>query len=131
MKIHHIGYLVGKPRKALDAFLALGYTLQKDFIYDDYRKAQIGFLEKDGYVIELVSPVEKDSVVADLKKKLGNTAYHICYEVEDLEKTAHELEAQHYVLCSEIHGAIALDGRRVCFYVHPYMGMVELLEKGK
>lgn len=131
MHIHHIGYLVKKPQKALDAFISLGYALKNDYIYDEYRKAQIGFVEKDGYIIELVSPVESDSVVADLMKKMGNTAYHICYEVEDIQKMVEKLEKQHYILCDALHEAIAFQNRKVCFLVHPYMGMVELLEKEK
>ena len=70
MKIHHIGYLVKKLEKAQVAFENLGYAVKQDVVLDEYRQAKIMFLEKDGYVIELVSPVSKESVVADLMKKL-------------------------------------------------------------
>lgn len=129
MKIHHVGYLVKKLEKALKAFYDLGYVMTQEVVLDEYRQARICFLEKDGYVIELVSPVSKDSVVANLMKKMGSTPYHICYETENLQAKSLELESQGYVLCSEAHEAVAFDNREVCFYVHPYMGMIELLQK--
>ncbi len=60
MKIHHVGYLVKKLEKARQGFLDLGYIVIKDTVFDEYRKINICFMEKDGYVIELVSPESKD-----------------------------------------------------------------------
>ena len=128
MKIHHVGYLVKKIDKAKAALERLGYTLVKEVINDEYRKVDICFLEKGGYVIELVSPNASDSVVADLIKKMGNTPYHICYETDCFEQDLEFLQNEKYVLCSEKHEAVALDGRNVCFLIHPYLGMIELLE---
>ena len=61
-------------------------------------------------------------------KKLGNTAYHICYETDSMEMDLERLLQENYVLCSERHEAVALENREVCFLVHPYLGMIELLE---
>ena len=41
MKIHHIGYLVKKIEKAISAFLDLGYIVEKETIYDNYRDIDI------------------------------------------------------------------------------------------
>lgn len=128
MKIHHIGYLVKKIEKAIKAFEGLGYQLTSEIIRDEYRQTDLCFLEKDGYVIELVSPFSKESVVSDLMKKLGNTPYHICYETADMDAQVEELLSQHYVLCDEKHEAVAFGGKNVCFLIHPFMGMIELVE---
>ena len=128
MRIHHVGYLVKKTEKAIQAFEALGYRRTREPVLDEYRQADICFLEKDGYVVELVSPVSRESVVADLIKRLGNTPYHICYETDRMEEDLARLQEQHYVMCSELHEAVALDDRKVCFLIHPYLGMIELLE---
>ena len=79
LKIHHIGYLVKKIEAAIRTFEALGYQLIQDTVYDDIRKVNICFLQKDEYCIELVSPVAEDSVVSGLMKKYKNCPYHICY----------------------------------------------------
>ena len=128
MKIHHVGYLVKKMDKAVAAFEQLEYVKKQDIVLDEFRKVQICFLEKDGYVIELVSPISKESVVYNLMKKLGNTAYHICYETDLFEEDLNKLLDEKYVLCSERHEAVALGGKDVCFLIHPYLGMIELLE---
>lgn len=128
MRVHHVGYLVKKMDKALITFKELGYSVTKDIIWDEYRGVYICFLEKDGYVIELVSPNSADSVVSNLMKKFGNSPYHICYETTNFDKTVNELLEKKYVMCSEKHEAVALSGKNVCFLVHPYMGMVELVE---
>ena len=129
MKIHHIGYLVKKLDKAISAFVHLGYEMFQEKVFDEYRQTNLCFLKKDGYVIELVSPVSKESVVYGLLKKLGNTAYHVCYETENIKEEMQNLEKDGYVLCSELHEAVAFQNRKVCFYINPYLGMIELLEK--
>ena len=129
MKIHHIGYLVKKIDKAKDEFKNIGYTVLQEDVYDDDRQINICFMEKDGYVIELVSPTSKESTVAGLMKKLGNTPYHICYETEDMDKDIQILLARKYVMWEEKKPAIAIDGKKVCFLIHPYAGMIELVER--
>ena len=128
MKINHIGYLVKKIEKALPAFMGLGYQIVQETMYDDFRDINICFLEKDGYAVELISPVSKESIVANLLSKTGNSPYHICYETADMDAEILQLQQQHYVMCSEPHKAVACGGNRVCFMVHPYLGMIELLE---
>jgi methylmalonyl-CoA/ethylmalonyl-CoA epimerase len=131
MKIHHLGYLVKKHDKALKEFEKLGFEVTHDTVFDEYRGIDITFLARDGYVVEIVSPKEKDSVVSELFKKIGNSPYHICYETDDIEKSTAELSQNGYVMWEEPHEAVAMGGKRVCFLVHPFMGMIELVEAGE
>lgn len=129
MTIHHIGYLVKKLERAQKAFAALGYVLSQDLVRDEHRKIDIVFYEKDGYRIELVSPYDSESVVGDLIKRLGNSPYHICYEVADFDAEVERLRDQRYVICGNDAPAPACGGHRVVFMIHPFLGMIELLEK--
>ena len=129
MTIHHIGYLVKKLERARQAFEALGYGVEQETVRDEFRKVDIVFLSKDGYRIELVSPYDPDSVVAGLLTRTGNSPYHVCYEVADLDAEIERLRDARYVVSSEPAPAPACGGARVAFLVHPYLGMVELLEK--
>ena len=129
MKIHHVGYLVKKIGKATKAFEDLGFVAMAPQVYDQIRDIDILFMEKDGYVIELVSPKSPDSVVSNLMKKLGNTPYHFCYETEDIVATADKLSKEGYVIIDEPTVAVAIEGRKVIFLMHPFMGMIELVEK--
>ena len=128
MKIHHIGYLVKKLERAQKVFEGIGYVVTQPTVRDEFRKIDILFLEKDGYRVELVAPYDPTSVVADLRTRVGNSPYHICYEVNDLEGEIERLRNDRYVVSSEPAPAPACGGKRVSFLIHPYLGMVELLE---
>lgn len=128
LKVHHIGYLVKKMDAAITAFQHLGYAVRQDTVLDTIRRIYICFMEKDGYVIELVSPADNESLVAGLMKKYKNSPYHICYETQDLNKMLTLLTAEGYTAIDTPTPAPALDNRRVVFLMNPFLGMVELLE---
>lgn len=128
MKVHHIGYLVKKLEKAAASFEALGYVRVGETTHDEIRCVDILFLEKDGYLVELVSPYNRESVVANLMKTYKNAPYHLCYEAEDFAADIKWLEANGYIRMDEPTPAPAIDGRRVAFFMNPALGMLELLE---
>lgn len=131
MKIHHIGYLVKRMEKAAAAFEALGYERSGGMTHDEGRRVDILFLEKDGYTVELISPYAQDSVVSGLMKTYKNAPYHICYEAQDFEKDIAWLEHNGYVRMDEACAAPAIAGRKVTFFMHPALGMIEVLEPGE
>lgn len=128
MKIHHIGYLVKDIKKAISRFEDLGFAVTSEVFSDATRGVDICFLGRDGYRIELVSPNRPDSDVAGLRKKIGNTPYHICYEVENLEAAIEDLRSKKYVVTKAPEAAVAFGGKRVCFLVNAQIGLIELLE---
>ncbi len=128
MKVHHVGYFVKNIEKSLKTFMSLGYEVEQETVRDEYRGIDITFLMKDGYRVELVSPYTQESVVYDLRKKMGNSPYHICYEVDNLDTAIEELQEQRFVVSQEPHEAVAIEGKRVCFLVHGQIGIIELVE---
>ena len=129
LKIHHIGYLVKKMDAAIQSFENLGYQTIQGSVYDDIRKVNICFMEKDGYQIELVSPATEDSVVSGLMKKYKNSPYHICYETENFDKDYQTLTENGFITIDTPTPAPALQNREVVFLTHASMGMIELLKK--
>ncbi len=127
LKIHHIGYLVKKIDQAKRTFESLGYRVEQDTVYDDIRKVDICFLVKDGYRVELVSPVSPDSVVANLIKKYKNAPYHICYETDDCKAALSALGADGFLAIDTPAPAPALSGRKVIFLTSAVAGMIELI----
>ncbi len=128
MRIHHIGYLVKNIERSTEEFLSLGYTIINDKCRDDYRKVDITFMAKDGYMIELISPYSEESVVAGLMKRFKNSPYHICYETDDLPACTQALRDAGYVPLDEPTPAPAIDNRKVVFYTNPNLGMIEIVE---
>ena len=112
MTIHHIGYLVKRLERAQKAFEELGYAVVQEPMRDASRKVDIVFLSKDGYRIELVSPYDSSSVVAGLLTRTGNSPYHVCYEVDDLDAEIARLRDARYVLSGDPAPAPAC-GRKI------------------
>lgn len=131
MKIHHVGYLVKNMEKAKAQFLALGYSVQSEPVFDPFRGVDIMFLEMDGYTVELVSPKTENSVVAKLIKTYKNAPYHICYETDDIQREVQKLLTKGFLQIDTPTEAPAIGGRKVCFMLGAGMGMIELLESGK
>lgn len=127
LSVHHIGYLVKKIEKAKQTFLALGYLIEQDTVYDDIRKVNICFLTRDGYRVELVSPATEDSVVSGLIKRYKNSPYHICYETDDFEADIARLTDDGFIAIDTPTPAPALGGRDVVFLSNAAIGMLELL----
>lgn len=128
LKVHHIGYLVKKTEAAIRTFQNLGYEIVQDTIYDEIRKVNICFMEKDGCCIELVSPASEDSVVSGLLKKFKNSPYHICYETAHFEEDYQTLTSEGFLSIDTPTPAPALQNRRVVFLTSSAVGMIELLE---
>lgn len=128
LKVHHIGYLVKKIEAATQTFEALGYQLTQGIMYDDIRKVNICFLQKDGYCVELVSPTAEDSVVSGLIKKYKNCPYHICYETDNFDKDYQTLLSNGFISIDTPTPAPALQDREVVFLTNASMGMIELLK---
>lgn len=127
LKVHHIGYLVKKMDAAIHAFENLGYQIVQSTVYDEIRKVNICFLHKDGYCIELVSPVSDTSVVSGLMKRFKNSPYHICYETQDFDRDYKKLTESGFIAIDTPTPAPALQNREVVFLTNASMGMIELL----
>lgn len=131
MKVHHLGYAVSSIEKSIPMFGILGWKVSSDITDDVLRKVRIAFLEKDGQVIELVSPLGDDSPVHQaLKQNKGvPTPYHICYEVESLDAARAELKQKGFMPFIQAAPAPAIDDRRVEWFFALNLGIIELVEK--
>ena len=129
LKVHHLGYLVKKKEAAKKAFSSLGYEVTDDWVHDELRGVDLCFMKKDNLLVELVCPFSDDSVVSGLKKRNGNGPYHICYVSESIEKDAETLRDLGYLPTTEAEPAPAFGGKNVQFFIHPMLGMIELVEE--
>lgn len=129
MKFHHIGYAVSNLAESLDIFLNLGYSKVSNTEKDEVRKVEIAFVENQGVLVELISPLDSDSPITNVLKKVGNSAYHICYEVDDIDIKIAELRKIRFIVIEKPSKAIAINDQRVAFLYNPKYGLLELLEK--
>lgn len=130
MKIDHIGYAVKRMDRAKAAFQDLGFTFAAA-IDDTDRNVKLAFGEKDGYRIELVSPLDKDkdSPVDTYLSKFGPMPYHFCYQSEDLDREIGNLTRQGFRVVIAPEKAVAFGGARVVFMMNLSVGLLEIVEK--
>jgi methylmalonyl-CoA/ethylmalonyl-CoA epimerase len=129
--VHHLGIAVVDIESALGFYqAALGFTLVSKMFCDPIQKVRVCFLANEptrNLTVELISPLEAASPVNGYLSK-GIGAYHVCYEVEHLEKALEELRAKGCVLIAPPVAAVAFDGRRIAWCFTPTKQLVEFVE---
>ena len=131
LKIHHLGIAVADMDAALAVYQnALGFVLDSEMFDDPIQQVQVCFLKaksNDGFLIELIKPLGPSSPVNGYLSK-GIGAYHICYEVDEIEKQLAELRSQKCLPIGPLVPAVAFAGRRIAWCVTPTKHLIELVE---
>lgn len=121
MKFHHIGIATKDIDKTLDWVRNhFDIVSVSDKVYDKNQDAYLQMIETSDVNIELVSGYVVEKFI---EKSI--TYYHICYEVDHLDKSIAEF--QQSIIISKPTEAILFNNRRVAFIMTP-IGIVELLE---
>ncbi len=129
IKLHHIGYAVNDIGKSAAEFEVLGFKKESEVVEDKIRKVNILLIKKDNVLIELVSPLTKDSPVYTILSKIGSTSYHLCFSTGDIIKSVERLKKNKYLVLEKPNPALAFNGNLVSFLYHPQVGLIELVEK--
>jgi len=129
MEFHHVGVAVNSIEETAKCYVNMGYSLSETF-EDPIQNVRIAFLKREGSpLLELVEPVDKTSPVYNILKKIGVSAYHFCYEINNLQESIENFEKRDFRLLIEPVPAVAFNNRRICFLYHLDIGLIELLEK--
>ncbi len=130
--IHHIGIAVNDVEEAKKQYFALGYSeIHEGVLCDTIRRIKVVFMEKEGYKIELISPLDSDGkspVDRYIKPRRGYVMYHIAYCVRDLEYAISYLKEKGFIQIENISAAALLNDRREVYLYQRKMGLVELIE---
>lgn len=128
IKVNHLGYIVKEINCAVNEFENIGFKFLKPIIEDKKRNMLACLMVKDGYVIEIISPMNKKSEVYSLSRKsFSGMPYHLCFETKNISGTLLKLKKRGYVIVKEPDDAILFDGRKVAFLFSRNIGLVELL----
>lgn len=129
MKIHHIGYCVHNIDKAILEFEKIGYQKFETKYIDNDRKIYIQFMKNNETMVELVNPTnEGESPVDGILKKIGDSAYHICYETNNINEEIEKLKIDKYILISSPKTAVAINNCEVAFLYKRNVGLIEIVE---
>ena len=131
MKLHHVGVVVSSVEESGKLYAEqLGMRALGPAVHDPLQRVIVQFWarEGDGISIELIEPVGDDSPVAGFLCKGGGLA-HLCYEVDDLERTLENARQKGGILISGPVPAAAYQERRIAFVILRGVGVTEFVEK--
>ncbi len=100
-KFHHVAVVVRDMDKAVEYYQSLGIvTFQPEFMLDsstymDYKvygktpnsidKTRMRLIQMGSFILELVQPVEGETIYKEFLKSKGEGFHHIAFTVDDLE----------------------------------------------
>jgi methylmalonyl-CoA/ethylmalonyl-CoA epimerase len=132
MRFHHIGYaVVDIDRFAGDFFQPTFQPLSiSDKIFDPLQEVTVCFAEmQGGVVIELVQPANPNSRLYSIINSNRGGFYHVCYEVENLDREIDRFRRQRCMPLGRPVPAVAFGKRRIAFLLTPHRDLIELLER--
>ena len=127
-KLHHIGYTVADIQLSARQFALWGYQASET-LYDEKLTVELCYLTLSGFpTIELVHQRNETSLETQLLMKNGVMSYHLAYEADDFDATCQQLDALGYERLFNPVPVEVLGGRRICYFHHPAVGYIEILE---
>ena len=90
--VDHIGIAVKDLDEAMKLYRGT-FGLEPTLVYESaFTKARIAFFQIGDTKIELIQPVEPESVMGKFLEKQGEGIHHLAYTVKDIEESLRELE---------------------------------------
>jgi len=132
LQFSHVGVAVPSIEQAIDLYQEIfGYRVLSGPFDDLVQSVSVCFLGARGSgnpTIELVAPNGENSPVNRILAK-GIGAYHLCYEVDDIEEALEYVRSRGCIVISNPVSAIAFAGRRIAWFYTPSHHLMELLER--
>ena len=96
MSFHHVGVAVRDLDRALGTYVdVFGFRQVGEPVHVEPEGVRVCFVEADpGVRIELVEGVTDDSPVRGVIERTGGGPYHLCYQVDDLDRALAHLKAR-------------------------------------
>lgn len=140
-RLNHIGLAVRSISEVVNSLQPLGLEQITRPEPDPIQKVTACFLatgNKEDVHIELLEPTDGTSPIANFLAKKGGGLHHLCFEVDDIDSVARDLENQGYRLVSSPVECVGYDrsfglGRnaptRIAFFMTSSKLLIELLQR--
>jgi methylmalonyl-CoA/ethylmalonyl-CoA epimerase len=133
MHFHHVGYVTANIDRFVKDFFRPVFTplAISAKVSDPIQRVTACFARMQcGTLIELVEPFGENSPVDSVIVSNRGGVYHLCYEVEDLNRELARCRLKGCMPLSRPVPAAAFGGRRIVFLLTPQRDLIELLERG-
>lgn len=127
---HHVGFVVTSIAPVIESFCrVMGGKDWSETWHDPVQKVRVAFIypQQGGPSFELVEPAGPDSPVQDFLAS-GGGLHHVCYEVNDLNRTVRDARARGLVMIRRPQPAVAFDGRSIAWFISREKLLIEFLE---
>lgn len=141
MELNHVGIVVADIAAFAEVFRKMGFREMSAPQPDPIQKVLACFVNvcKEPPVhVELLEPTDETSPISNFLKNKGGGLHHLCFNVEDLDRTTQELVQNGIKLvvppveCSgydHVFESDGVTGTRIAFFLVSDRLLVELLQK--
>ncbi|MCJ7508311.1 MAG: methylmalonyl-CoA epimerase [candidate division Zixibacteria bacterium] len=91
--IDHIGVAVKDIKQASRFYGLLGLEVSKEYGLPS-QKIKIAYINTPATKIELIQSTSEDSIISKFIEKRGEGIHHLCFVVEDIERSLAELKSK-------------------------------------
>ena len=130
-RFHHLGLAVPDMDQARAVYEEqFGYQLLDGPYEEPSQQAILAFVgtgDAGDVCIELIAPLGDDSHIHNHLKQ-GKGAYHVCYEVDDIEQTVADLKAERWIHVSGPTPTVTFHGRAIAWMFAPTRQLVEFVQ---
>ncbi len=143
MKLDHIGLVVDNIKELTELLRTIGFRTITEAVPFDTLNVTASFVnagnDTDVY-IEVLEPTADNSPISNFLKKKGGGLHHLCFEVDDIEKTSKELVEKGLQMVEPPVDCRAYDinlqrrsknTSRIAFFLVSKRLLIELIEKGR
>ena len=131
LRLHHIGFVVQNLTASMPGFVrSLGASWDGEIFVDLHQKVRVAFLvtQPGNAKVELVEPNTEDAPVVRFLKERGEALHHLCYEVDDLERSLQIMRSRGAIIAKRPKPAVAFGGRRIAWVLTAEKLLLEMLE---
>jgi len=129
MKLHHIGIVVRSISGYENNFL---YEKKLDEVVDPIQNAKIALYKSfSETLIELIEPINEDSLLWGVLNKRGNHIHHLCYAHHDIDEIIEKSKKLGYLKILGPVRAILFQNKNVIFFYTKNKEIIEFLVEDK
>ncbi len=134
-RLLHVGVAVPDLGPTTELMTSLfGYRVISGPFDDPIQRVSVNFLatqESDIAEIELIAPLTEDSPIRATLAKGGGSAYHLCFETDNLDEALAHAVRLKCLIVSQPAPAVAFDGRRIAWIYTKSRQLFELVEAAR
>src|ERR1700758_1026084 len=131
-RFHHTGFVVTSIAAVVESFCrAVRGSNWSETWHDPVQRVRVAFIypsHPGDPSIELVEPAGPGSPVEKFLER-GGGLHHLCYEVENLDKTVRDGSPRGLTIIRRPQPAVAFDGRRIAWFLTREGLLIEYLER--